>query len=227
MCWVMKLKTGLTIYVLSLIIGLVLPACSISQEVREISVIDPDEILVKRFPHTAYVSYLGDFNKKTISLYPEDESTAIDFGEKLKVSLFKAVSLAYEDVDIADNMRIKENLSRIIQFKIEECRIVFADELLRNDVNEGGLSPLKLTVIAAAVSVSIYGENYSSANKEVVIKASSRFFRNPERKKEIVEFRKAVDMVIQRISYDTANLLLEGFAEPEHESHTGVNNFFE
>ena len=91
----------------------------------------------------------------------------------------------------------------------------------KSDEEDHPLPPSRLTVFAAAISVEAHEDGSDHPGKKTIIRASSRFFRNFERKKEIAEFQKAVNLVIQKIAYDVANLLLQGYAEPvsEHPRH--------
>jgi len=204
-----------SIFLFILVLGISFSGCSLSHEVRKVSTIDHDEILVHRFPHAVVVSFSDQFDTTEVNLYPDDESTAINLGKKLKISLFEAVRLAYDDVYLARDHRNGEDVTRIIQFSIVESHVVYADDLIRSDAEDQSLSSLRLMVFAAAVSVEAYGIHYHLPKKKTVVRASSRFFRNSKLKKEISEFKQAVNMVIQRIAYDVANLLLQGYAEPD------------
>jgi hypothetical protein len=215
LCLAKKLKYVPRILLLTLVFSIVFSACSLSQEFREVSVIDSDKILVHRFPHAVVVSFSDQFDTKIATLYPDDDSSSINLGKMLKASLLEAVKLAYDDVYLATDPRVKNDVSRVLRLTIVESQIVLADALLRSDKEDQSLSPLRLAVFAAAVSIETYGDDDFDSRKDTVVRASSRFFRKFERKKDVAEFRKAVDMVIQRIAYDTANLLLQGFVEPE------------
>lgn len=215
-------KSRLNISLFILILGVMTSACSLSHEVREVSAIDRDDILINQFPHAVVVSFSDQFETKKAALYPDDESTSINLGEKLKASLLEAINLAYDDVYLAGDPRLRDDVSRILQLTIVESQVVYADDLLKSEMEDQPLSPSRLTVFSAAVSLEAYADEYYNSKKKTVIRASSRFFRSFERKKETAEFRKAVNMVIQRIAYDAANLLLQGFAEPESGHRTDM-----
>jgi len=197
-----------------LMLAVMLSACSLSQEVLEVSVMDSGDILVRRFPHAAVVDFPEKFSEKKVALYPEDDSSVVSLGKKLKASLVKAVNLAYEEVYPAGDLKIKEDVQRVLQFTIKESRVVYTADLMKSDIEDVAMAPSNLAVFAAAVTVVAYGDRYYRPGKKSVVRASSRFSRNDRKEKEIAAFRKAVDIVVQRISYEVANLLFQGYAEP-------------